>query len=51
MSDTLQKKDDKDYGKEFKTKLPVKVIKKDGSMEAFNVQKVSVRLVKVHTVL
>ena len=40
MSDTLQKKDEKDYGKEFKTKLPVKVIKKDGSMEAFNVQKV-----------
>ena len=29
-----------DYGAEFQTKKPVKVIKKDGSKEAFNVQKV-----------
>ena len=29
-----------DYGSEFKTKRNVKVIKKDGSKEAFNVQKV-----------
>ena len=29
-----------DYGKEFVTKKAVKVIKKDGSLEAFNVQKV-----------
>ena len=29
-----------DYGKEYAPKRPVKVIKKDGSTEAFNVQKV-----------
>lgn len=29
-----------DYGKIYQTKLPVRVIKKDGSREAFNVQKV-----------
>lgn len=29
-----------DYGKLYQTKLPVRVIKKDGSREAFNVQKV-----------
>ncbi len=41
MSEAVQKqKKKKDYGKEFKTKIPVKVIKKDGSKEAFNVQKV-----------
>ena len=43
MSEAVQKqkhKKKKDYGKEFKTKNPVKVIKKDGSKEAFNVQKV-----------
>ena len=32
--------DSVDYGSEFKTKRNVKVIKKDGSKEAFNVQKV-----------
>ena len=41
MSEAVQKqKKKKDYGKEFTTKIPVKVIKKDGSKEAFNVQKV-----------
>lgn len=41
MSEASQKKEnEKDYGVEFKTKLPVMVIKKDGSKEAFNVQKV-----------
>ena len=29
-----------DYGKEYTPKRPVKVIKKDGSTEEFNVQKV-----------
>ena len=32
--------DTTDYGAEYKTKLNVKVIKKDGSKELFNVQKV-----------
>lgn len=41
MSDTAQKQEEqRDYGKEFQTKIPVKVIKKDGSKEDFNVQKV-----------
>lgn len=41
MSEAVQKqKKKKDYGTEFKTKKNVKVIKKDGSKEAFNVQKV-----------
>lgn len=29
-----------DYSREYRTKLPVKVVKKDGSQEEFNVQKV-----------
>ena len=28
------------YGEKFKTKLPVKVVKKDNCLEEFNVQKV-----------
>ena len=35
-----KKKKEKDYGDAFQTKISVKVIKKDGSREAFNVQKV-----------
>ncbi|MBD5466466.1 MAG: anaerobic ribonucleoside-triphosphate reductase, partial [Lachnospiraceae bacterium] len=37
---TGKKADTVDYGKEYATQLPVKVVKKDGSEEAFNVQKV-----------
>ena len=41
MSEELLKQtNDIDYGSIYKTKLPVKMIKKDGSKEDFNVQKV-----------
>ena len=42
MSDTTvqKQKTEKDYGDAFQTKIPVKMIKKDGSKEDFNVQKV-----------
>ena len=36
----LKTEDTIDYGKLYQTKKPVKVIKKDGSLEKFNVQKV-----------
>ena len=41
MSDAVQKQEPEiDYGSKFRTKADVKVIKKDGSTENFNVQKV-----------
>ena len=36
----LSRKENTDYGKEYRPKRDVKVIKKDGTKEAFNVQKV-----------
>ncbi|HJA92697.1 MAG TPA: anaerobic ribonucleoside-triphosphate reductase, partial [Candidatus Eisenbergiella merdipullorum] len=36
----LGRKEETDYGKEYRPELDVKVIKKDGTKEAFNVQKV-----------
>ncbi len=40
MTEEFLKGEEKDYGREYRTKHPVKVIKKDGSREDFNVQKV-----------
>ena len=36
----LMENEEQDYGKEYQTKLDVKVVKKDGTRESFNVQKV-----------
>ena len=36
----LGRKEETDYGKEYRPKRNVKVIKKDGTKEVFNVQKV-----------
>ena len=41
-----ESKEEYDYGKEYQPKLPVFVIKKDGSKEAFNVQKVIIAVGK-----
>ena len=40
MTEEFLKKEETDYGQQYQTKLPVKVVKKDGSREEFNVQKV-----------
>ena len=40
MAETNYKQESVNYGEKFVTKLPVKVVKKDGSLETFNVQKV-----------
>ena len=40
MSSMDAKEEVVDYGEEFKPERDVKVIKKDGSLESFNVQKV-----------
>ena len=36
----MKEKEGQDYGSEYKTRLDVKVVKKDGTRESFNVQKV-----------
>ena len=40
MVQGMKENESQDYGSEYKTRLDVKVVKKDGTREAFNVQKV-----------
>lgn len=40
MVQGMKENESQDYGSEYQTRLDVKVVKKDGTRESFNVQKV-----------